>query len=94
MAPRSTRNATARSGPRCIAWRSSRLAAIGLPMQAVRGRAPRMNTFRRYVDLFDTIPRALDMVRVTGKDCFVVRWLFTVPADLERVVAHWPRTAA
>lgn len=53
-----------------------------------------MNTLRRYVDLFDTIPRALDMVRVTGKDCFVVRWAFTLPADLEHVVDHWPPMAA
>jgi Lrp/AsnC family leucine-responsive transcriptional regulator len=28
---------------------------------------------RRFADLFDTIPRVLDLVRVTGKDCFVVR---------------------
>ncbi|MBE0546906.1 MAG: Lrp/AsnC ligand binding domain-containing protein [Rubrivivax sp.] len=41
---------------------------------------------RRYVDLFDTIPKVLDAVRVTGKDCFVVRWVFAVPAELERLV--------
>jgi Lrp/AsnC family leucine-responsive transcriptional regulator len=28
----------------------------------------------------------LDMVRVTGKGCFVVRWAFAASVDLERAV--------
>ena len=41
---------------------------------------------QRYVLLFQSLPEVLDVVRVTGEDCFVVRCAFGQPADLERVV--------
>jgi Lrp/AsnC family transcriptional regulator, leucine-responsive regulatory protein len=41
---------------------------------------------QRYVSLFESIPEVLDVVRVTGDDCFVVRCAFAEPEDLERVV--------
>ena len=63
----------------------------------VRGRTTHKH-IRRYVDLFHTIPKVLDVARVTGKDCFVVRWAFAFLADLERVVdalaAHGSVTTA
>jgi Lrp/AsnC family leucine-responsive transcriptional regulator len=41
---------------------------------------------QRYVSLFESIPEVLDVVRVIGDDCFVVRCAFAEPEDLERVV--------
>jgi Lrp/AsnC family leucine-responsive transcriptional regulator len=53
---------------------------------------------QRYVSLFESIPEVLDVVRVTGDDCFVVRCAFAEPEDLERVVdalaAHGSITTA
>jgi Lrp/AsnC family leucine-responsive transcriptional regulator len=40
----------------------------------------------RYVDLLAAMPEVIDVVRVTGEDCFIVRCAFAEPADLERVV--------
>jgi Lrp/AsnC family leucine-responsive transcriptional regulator len=36
--------------------------------------------------LFESTPEVLDVVRVTGDDCFIVRCAFAEPEDLERVV--------
>jgi Lrp/AsnC family transcriptional regulator, leucine-responsive regulatory protein len=40
---------------------------------------------QRYQTLFEFMPEVLDVVRVVGDDCFVVRCAFAAPADLERV---------
>lgn len=40
----------------------------------------------RYVSLFESMPEILDVVRVTGDDCFVVRCAFAAGPDLERVM--------
>lgn len=62
------------------------LAAVGLPLQAV----VRVRTTHAHiaacVALFERLPEVVDVVRVTGEDCFVVRCAFAEPADLERVV--------
>ncbi|MDG0863393.1 Lrp/AsnC ligand binding domain-containing protein [Pelomonas aquatica] len=39
----------------------------------------------RYVQLFQSLPEVLQVLRVTGEDCFVVYCAFAVPHDLERV---------
>jgi Lrp/AsnC family leucine-responsive transcriptional regulator len=44
-----------------------------------------MSTFNT-TSLFESMPEVLDVVRVTGNDCFVVRCAFAEPEDLERVV--------
>jgi Lrp/AsnC family leucine-responsive transcriptional regulator len=62
------------------------LRAIGFRLQAVVRVRTTHEHIQRYVSLFESIPEVLDVVRVTGDDCFVVRCAFAEPEDLERVV--------
>jgi Lrp/AsnC family transcriptional regulator, leucine-responsive regulatory protein len=62
------------------------LQAIGLGLQAVVRVRTTHEHIQRYVALFKTIPEVLDVVRVTGEDCFIVRCAFADPKALERVV--------
>ncbi|WP_028602653.1 Lrp/AsnC family transcriptional regulator [Ottowia thiooxydans] len=62
------------------------LSKIGVSLNAIirietdhKGIAP-------YLKLFETMPEVLEVDRVTGQDCFVVRCAIAEPADLERVV--------
>jgi Lrp/AsnC family leucine-responsive transcriptional regulator len=74
------------------------LRAIGFRLQAVVRVRTTHEHIQRYVSLFESIPEVLDVVRVTGDDCFVVRCAFAEPEDLERVVdalaAHGSITTA
>jgi Lrp/AsnC family leucine-responsive transcriptional regulator len=74
------------------------LRAIGFPLQAVVRVRTTHQHIQRYVSLFESIPEVLDVVRVTGDDCFIVRCAFSEPEDLERVVdalaAHGSITTA
>jgi len=74
------------------------LRAIGLRLQAIVRVRTTHQHIQRYVSLFESIPEVLDVVRVTGDDCFVVRCAFSEPEDLERVVdalaAHGSITTA
>jgi Lrp/AsnC family leucine-responsive transcriptional regulator len=62
------------------------LQALGLGLQAVVRVRTTHEHIQRYVALFQDIPEVLDVVRVTGDDCFVVRCAFADPKALERVV--------
>src|SRR3984893_17218241 len=62
------------------------LRAIGLRLQAVVRVRTTHEHLQRYIALFEAMPEVLDVVRVTGDDCFVVRCAFSEPEDLERVV--------
>jgi Lrp/AsnC family leucine-responsive transcriptional regulator len=62
------------------------LQAIGIRLQAIVRVRTTHQHIQRYVSLFESIPEVLDVVRVTGDDCFVVRCAFAEPEDLERVV--------
>jgi Lrp/AsnC family transcriptional regulator, leucine-responsive regulatory protein len=62
------------------------LRAIGLRLQAVVRIRTTHAHVQSYVKLFESMPEVLDVVRVTGDDCFVVRCAFAEPEDLERVV--------
>jgi Lrp/AsnC family leucine-responsive transcriptional regulator len=62
------------------------LPAIGLRLQAVVRVRTSHEHLQRYVALFKSMPEVLDVVRVTGDDCFVVRCAFAAPEDLQRVV--------
>jgi Lrp/AsnC family leucine-responsive transcriptional regulator len=62
------------------------LRAIGLRFQAIVRVRTTHEHIRRYVALFESMPEVLDVVRVTGDDCFVVRCAFAESEDLERVV--------
>ena len=74
------------------------LRAIGFRLQAIVRVRTTHQHIQRYVSLFESIPEVLDVVRVTGDDCFVVRCAFAEPEDLERVVdalaAHGSITTA
>jgi Lrp/AsnC family leucine-responsive transcriptional regulator len=74
------------------------LRAIGLGLQAIVRVRTTHQHIQRYVSLFESIPEVLDVVRVTGDDCFVARCAFSEPEDLERVVdalaAHGSVTTA
>lgn len=62
------------------------LRAIGLPLQAVVRVRTTHEHIARYLALFESLPEVVDVVRVTGDDCFIVRCAFAEPGDLERVV--------
>ena len=62
------------------------LRTIGLRLQAIVRVRTTHQHIQSYVSLFESIPEVLDVVRVTGDDCFVVRCAFAEPEDLERVV--------
>lgn len=62
------------------------LKAIGLGLQAIVRVRTTHEHIAAYVKLFKTLPEVLEVFRVTGDDCFVVRCAFAQPADLERVV--------
>ena len=62
------------------------LRAIGFRLQAIIRVRTTHQHIQSYVSLFESIPEVLDVVRVTGNDCFVVRCAFAEPGDLERVV--------
>ena len=74
------------------------LRAVGLPLQAVVRIRTTHEHITRYLDLLAAMPEVIDVVRVTGEDCFIVRCAFAEPADLERVVdrlaAHGSVTTA
>jgi Lrp/AsnC family leucine-responsive transcriptional regulator len=62
------------------------LRAIGFRLQAVVRVRTTHEHLKWYVALFESMPEVLDVVRVTGDECFVVRCAFSEPEDLERVV--------
>jgi Lrp/AsnC family transcriptional regulator, leucine-responsive regulatory protein len=74
------------------------LREVGLPLQAVVRIRTTHEHIARYIDLLAAMPEVIDVVRVTGDDCFIVRCAFAEPADLERVVdrlaAHGSVTTA
>ncbi len=62
------------------------LKAIGIGLEAivrVRTTHQHINT---YVSIFQKMPEVLNVVRVTGEDCFIVQCAFKQAEDLERIV--------
>lgn len=74
------------------------LAALGLGLQAIIRIKSTHATINRYLQLFQSMPEVLEVFRVTGEDCFMVRCAIADPTQLERVVdslaAHGPVTTA
>jgi len=62
------------------------LHALGCGLQAVVRVRTTHEHVARYVQLFQSLPEVLNVLRVTGEDCFIVYCAFAVPQDLERVV--------
>ena len=38
------------------------------------------------LELFKTLPEVIEVYRVTGEDCFILRVMVPMPDDLERIV--------
>jgi Lrp/AsnC family transcriptional regulator, leucine-responsive regulatory protein len=62
------------------------LATVGLPLEAVVRIQTTHEHIKRYQQLFVSLPAVLNVVRVTGEDCFIVRCAFAKPSDLETLV--------
>lgn len=62
------------------------LGALGVGLRAIIRVHTRHEHIQKYVALFQEMPEVLEVDRVTGEDCFVVRCAIAEPADLERVV--------
>ncbi len=70
------------------------LAALGIRLQAIIRIKSTHATLHKYIQLFHEMPEVVEVHRVTGEDCFIVRCAIADPRDLERVVdalaAHGP----
>ncbi len=62
------------------------LKAVGLGLQAIVRVRTTHEHIQRYLALFKTLPAVLEVFRVTGDDCFVLRCAFGEPGELESVV--------
>jgi Lrp/AsnC family transcriptional regulator, leucine-responsive regulatory protein len=59
---------------------------IGVQLQAIIRVHTTHEHIQRYIKLFKQMPEVVEVDRVTGEDCFVVRCAIPTPSDLERVV--------
>lgn len=62
------------------------LREVGLGLQAILRIRTTHQYIKRYLELFGALPEVLEVDRVTGEDCFIVRCAFSRPADLEVIV--------
>jgi Lrp/AsnC family leucine-responsive transcriptional regulator len=62
------------------------LRSLGLALQAIVRVRTTHEHISSYVRLFEEMPEVLEVDRLTGEDCFIVRCAFAEPRDLERVV--------
>jgi Lrp/AsnC family transcriptional regulator, leucine-responsive regulatory protein len=60
--------------------------ALGLKTSAVIRLRTTHEHIRACLDRFAAIPEVIEVHRVTGEDCFIVRTLAPSPGDLERIV--------
>jgi Lrp/AsnC family transcriptional regulator, leucine-responsive regulatory protein len=70
------------------------LQALGIRLQAIIRIKSTHATLQKYLRLFHEMPEVMEVHRVTGEDCFIVRCAIADAGDLERVVdalaAHGP----
>src|SRR5262245_48506278 len=62
------------------------LKALGLGLEAIVRVKTTHERIERCLRGFEAMPEVLEVWRVTGEDCFVVRCAFGEPAELESVV--------
>lgn len=60
--------------------------ALGLAMQALLRLKTSHENIPRALELFAETPEIVNVDRVTGEDCFVLRVIVPRPVDLERIV--------
>jgi len=61
-------------------------SALGLSTSAIIRVKTTHAHIRHCLDLFATMPEVVEVHRVTGEDCFIVRALVPAPGGLERIV--------
>lgn len=62
------------------------LQALGIRLQAIIRIKSTHATLQKYIQLFQEMPEVVEVYRVTGEDCFIVRCAIADPSELERVV--------
>ena len=67
---------------------------LGLRLQAIVRLRTTHAHIQRCIELFESLPEVVEVFRITGEDCFVIRCLIAVPEDLEHVVNWLPHTGA
>ena len=60
--------------------------ALGIATSAIMRLRTTHEHIKPCLDLFRTLPEVIEVYRVTGEDCFVLRVMVPGPEDLERVV--------
>lgn len=69
-------------------------AAVGLGMMAVIRLRTTHEHIRPYLKQFAEMPEIVEMLRLTGEDCFLLKVLVPTPADLETIVDSIARHGA
>lgn len=60
--------------------------ALGIATSAIMRLRTTHEHIKSCLDLFRTLPEVIEVYRVTGEDCFVLRVMVPAPEDLERIV--------
>lgn len=69
-------------------------AALGLGMMAVVRLRTTHEHIKPCLKLFSEMPQVIDVLRLTGEDCFLLKVLVPSPADLETIVDSIARYGA
>ncbi|MCM2401548.1 Lrp/AsnC family transcriptional regulator [Rhizobium sp. S153] len=69
-------------------------AALGLGMMAVVRLRTTHEHIKPCLKLFSEMPQVMDVLRLTGEDCFLLKVLVPSPADLETIVDSIARYGA
>lgn len=69
-------------------------AALGLGMMAVVRLRTTHEHIKPCLKLFSEVPQVMDVLRLTGEDCFLLKVLVPSPADLETIVDSIARYGA
>ncbi|ATN32410.1 AsnC family transcriptional regulator [Rhizobium sp. ACO-34A] len=69
-------------------------AALGLGMMAVVRLRTTHEHIKPCLKLFSEMPQVIDVLRLTGEDCFLLKVLAPSPADLETIVDSIARYGA
>lgn len=69
-------------------------AALGLGMMAVVRLRTTHEHIKPCLKLFSEMPQVVDVLRLTGEDCFLLKVLVPSPADLETIVDSIARYGA
>ncbi|MCP1538043.1 MULTISPECIES: Lrp/AsnC family transcriptional regulator [Methylorubrum] len=60
--------------------------ALGIATSAIMRLRTTHEHIKPCLDLFRTLPEVIEVYRVTGEDCFILRVMVPAPEDLERIV--------